>query len=439
MNDAAQKLVRRYYLYGGVYTLAASIIWGINTLFLIDAGLSIGEVFIANSAFSAGMMVFELPTGVVADTVGRRVSFLLSVAVLGATTLAYVGLAQTGAGLVSFAVVSALMGLGFTFYSGATEAWLVDGLRHLGYTGELDRIFSRGQMISGASMLAGTVGGGLLGQVDLALPFLLRSALLFLLFGLAWVGMRDLGFEPRRVPLRSLPHEAARVGGAGIRFGWGHPGLRLLLIASAVQSGFFAWAWYAWQPYFLELLGEDAVWVAGVVAAILAISMMVGNAIVEFVTQWCGRRSTLFIGAGAVFSLALIGVGAVSSFVPAVAILSLAGVAMGTQAPVRQAFIHHIVPSEQRATVVSFDSMISGGAGVAGQTSLGALSERRGFSAGYVIGGAVTLLALPLLVVLRRRGDEADFFVGSNPEHACPAPAIPAISHVDGRAPADLK
>ena len=100
------------------------MIWGVNTLFLLGAGLSFFEVFVANAAFSAGMVLFEVPTGVVADTLGRRVSFLLSVAVLSATTLLYVALAQVGAGVVAFSVVSVAMGLGFTFYSGAMEAWL---------------------------------------------------------------------------------------------------------------------------------------------------------------------------------------------------------------------------------------------------------------------------------------------------------------------------
>ena len=77
MPAAAAALVRRYYTYAGIYTLAASIIWGINTLFLLDAGLSIAEVFIANAAFSVGTVLFEIPTGVVADTIGRRASFLL--------------------------------------------------------------------------------------------------------------------------------------------------------------------------------------------------------------------------------------------------------------------------------------------------------------------------------------------------------------------------
>lgn len=101
MPDVARALVRRYYTYAGIYTLAASIIWGINTLFLLDAGLSVAEVFFANAAFSVGTVLFEIPTGVVADTVGRRASFLLSVLVLAGATFAYVALAAIGGGVVA--------------------------------------------------------------------------------------------------------------------------------------------------------------------------------------------------------------------------------------------------------------------------------------------------------------------------------------------------
>lgn len=432
MPDAAAALVRRYYVYSGVYTLASSIIWGVNTLFLLDAGLSISEVFIANAAWSAGTMIFEIPTGVVADTIGRRASFLLSLVVLALSTLAYVGLAQIGAGLLPFVVASVLIGLGFTFYSGAMEAWLVDGVRSLGFDGEMDRVFGRGQVVSGAAMLIGTVGGGLLGQLNIAIPFLVRSGLLIVLLIMAWFGMHDLGFQPRRVPWRQIPAEAASIGRAGVHFGWSNPSLRLLMLASAAQMGVFAWAWYAWQPYFLELLGRDAVWVAGVVAALLSVSMMLGNGLVEIVTRWCGRRSTLFLWSASVFSIALIGVGLVDSFWPAVLLLCLGGVALGVQSPVRQAFFHRVVPSEQRATVISFDSMVTGGASVAGQTGLGYVAQRQGFSEGYVVCGAITLTAIPLLALVRKDRDDADFFVGSRPEFACATPGVPAISQIDG-------
>lgn len=68
-------------------TLAASLIWGINTLFLLDAGLSNAEAFAANAFFTAGLVLFEVPTGVVADTRGRRLSYLLGTLTLALTKI----------------------------------------------------------------------------------------------------------------------------------------------------------------------------------------------------------------------------------------------------------------------------------------------------------------------------------------------------------------
>ncbi|MEN8235783.1 MAG: MFS transporter [Actinomycetota bacterium] len=433
MPVEAIRLVRRYYTYAGIYTLAASIIWGINTLFLLDAGLSIAEVFIANAAFSVGTVLFEIPTGVVADTIGRRASFLLSLVVLAASTLAYVGLAQVGSGVVAFSAVSIFIGLGYTFYSGAMEAWLVDGVRELGFDGDMDRVFARGQVVGGVAMLVGTVGGGFLGQIDLALPFLLRSALLAALLVLAFFGMHDIGFQPRAVTMRTLPTEASAVATAGIRHGWQSRPLRLIMIAGAVQNGFFFWAWYAWQPYFLELLERDAVWVAGVVAALLSLAMIAGNALVGLFTKACGRRTTILLWTGAVFGGASIGVGIAGSFVIALGFLLIASVAMGVQMPVRQAFIHGMVPSEERATVVSFDSMISGIGAVGGQAGLGVYAERSSYSAAYVVGGVVTLLAAPVVWMARRLNAPPDFFEGaeSHEPGACVPKGLPAIAHVE--------
>ena len=167
----------------GLYTLAASLIWSVNTLFLLDAGLGIGEVFLANALFSAGMVVFEIPTGVVADTLGRRVSYLFSVTTLAVTTVLYVLASVADQGIVVFGAISILMGLGFTFYSGALEAWLVDALRSVGVDGDLDHVFARSAQVTGLAMLIGTTTGGFLGQIDLAVPFVVRAVVLVGVFG----------------------------------------------------------------------------------------------------------------------------------------------------------------------------------------------------------------------------------------------------------------
>ncbi len=429
----SRRILAGYFTLAGLYTLSAAVIWGVNTLFLLDAGLSFFEVFIANAAFSAGMVIFEVPTGVVADTLGRRVSFLLSVSVLAATTLLYVALAQVDAGVVAFALVSVLMGLGFTFYSGAMEAWLVDALNASGYSGLLDRVFARGQQVTGTAMLVGTVGGGLLGQVDLSLPYVVRAVLLVAVFAIAYAVMHDLGFTPRRVTAAELPGEVARSARAGIEFGWGQPGLRLLMLASFLQMGFVMWAFYAAQPYLLALLDTDAVWISGVVYAGVALSTIGGNQIVSVASRYCGRRSTLLLVAAAVQSVAAVVLGLTGSFWVAVPALLLVTGSLGVTSPVRSAYLHQVVPSEQRATVVSFDSMVSNVGGVGGQIGLGALGEARSVGSAFVVGGVATAAALPLLARVRRLGGDPDVIVGerAGAESPCAASGIPAVSSVD--------
>ncbi len=432
---AARSVISSYYALAGLYTLAASVIWGVNTLFLLDAGLSFFEVFLANAAYSVGTVLFEIPTGVAADTLGRRASFLFSVIVLAATTLLYVALAETGAGVAVFAVVSVFMGLGFTFYSGAVEAWLVDALAETDYEGQLDPVFARGQQVVGGAMLIGTVGGGLLGQWSLSVPFVVRSLLLAILFVLAYGRMRDIGFSPRAMTMGELPAEMAANARAGVAFGWRQRPLRLLMVASMVQMGFLGWAFYAWQPYLLDLLDRDAIWVAGLVSAGISLSAIAGNQVVEWASERCGRRTTLMLWAAGLQTSAAVVVGLATSFWVALPALLLMTSALGLNGPVRQAYVHSVVPSSQRATVVSFDSMISGAGGVGGQVGLGALGESRSVSAGYVVGGAVTVVALPVLWAVRRLGGEADRIVGAagGVDGSCAAPGLPAIATVQGQ------
>jgi MFS family permease len=426
-------VVRTYLVISGLFTLAASVIWGVNTLFLLDAGLDIFGVFIANAAFTAGMVIFEIPTGVVADTSGRRRSFLLSAATLLVSTLAYVAIAAVGGGLLLFVAASLLLGLGFSFYSGAVEAWLVDALKATGYQGHLDRVFARGEMVSGAAMLVGSIGGGLLGNVDLAWPFVVRALLLGGVFLVGWGWMRDVGFTPRATTLAAMPAEMARVLHASVEFGWRSRPVRLLMLVALFQGAYQLWGFYAWPPYFLHLLGRDAVWVSGVVAALIALATIAGNTLVELFTRVCGRRTTLLLWAAAVMVAATVGVGLAGSFWTAVALLLLATVAEGVAIPVQQAYLHAVVASEQRATVVSSVSLVGSAGGIGGQLGLGYLARVEGVAAGYVTGGLTMLLTLPPLLLLRRRRERADMIVGrkAGKKAPCAGQGLPVVATVD--------
>ena len=434
-------MVRRYLLLAGLYTLSASLIWGVNTLFLLDAGLDIAQVFVANAAFTAAMVAFEIPTGVVADTLGRRTSFLASMAVLFAATVAYALAGVVEAGLPVFLGASIALGLGFTFYSGATEAWLVDALKVSGYEGSLDRVFSRGQVVTGMAMMVGTLAGGALGGVDLVVPFVVRAGLLAVVFIVAFVGMHDVGFRGHELSFRTVGAELTKVAKASVRYGVGSPSVRLLVLVPFFQFGFFMWGWYAWQPYLLDLLGRDDIWISGVISAAIALATIGGNALVRPLGHLFARRTTLMAVASGVETASAVGIGLVDHFAPAFSLLALFGVAMGVMGPVRQAYLHESIPSEQRATLVSFDSLVGNLGSVGGQVVLGRVARDRGIADGYVYGGLFTIFALPLVLVLRSLGGRPDVIVSERPaqDAPCAGQGMPAGTQVDAvaRTPAD--
>src|SRR5262245_17452048 len=105
MNAASKRIVGTYLSLTLLSTFASSFIWGINTLFLLDGGLTVTQAFTANAFFTLGQVIFEIPTGIVADTRGRRTSFLLGTATLFITTLFYLWLWQVKGPFWAWAVV----------------------------------------------------------------------------------------------------------------------------------------------------------------------------------------------------------------------------------------------------------------------------------------------------------------------------------------------
>ena len=236
VNPASRRVQRIYLILLLGNTLAASFIWGINTLFLLDAGLSNFEAFAANAFFTAGMVIFEIPTGVVADTVGRKASYLLGTITLSVTTALYWLLWVWHSPFVWWAIVSVLLGLGFTFFSGAVEAWLVDALTSTGYTGSLEAVFGRGLVVTGIAMFAGSVLGGVIAQAtNLGVPFLVRAGVLVVMFIYAFVVMRDLGFTPDR---SRGPVKATRlVLSESIEHGLKRRSVRYMILSAPFASG----------------------------------------------------------------------------------------------------------------------------------------------------------------------------------------------------------
>jgi len=275
-------------------------------------------------------------------------------------------------------------------------------------------------------MLTGTIGGGVLAQAtNLGAPYAVRAAVLGLTFVVAFVWMRDVGFTPTRGA--SVVAGLRGVVAASLDHGLRNPPVRFTMLAGLFASGVPIYGFYAMQPYLLELYGRSDYAIAGLAAALVAASQIAG-AFVAPRARKVFRRRTSALSFGIVASAgALLAMGLVPSFRVVLAALAAWALLFAAALPIRQAFLNELIPSSQRATVLSSDNLLGSLGGAIAQPALGRVADSSGYPASYVAAAAIELLALPFVLLARRERAPSD----PMPRAAQPR-ARPATGRNDG-------
>jgi MFS family permease len=223
----------------------------------------------------------------------------------------------------------------------------------------------------------------------------------------AFLMMKDLGFTPHRGkgPLK----EVRKVVRASIDNGWRKRPIRWLMLAAPFTGGVGIYAFYAMQPYLLELYGdEEAYFVAGLAAAIIAGAQIVGGFMVPLVRRLFVKRTDVLIFTAAVSAVVLMLIGLVDNFYAAIALLVIWALAFAASMPMRQAYLNGLIESEHRATVLSFDALMSSAGGVVTQPVLGRVADVNGYGTSYVVSAAIQVAAVPFIYLARREAAESD-------------------------------
>ena len=259
-----------------------------------------------------------------------------------------------------------------------------------------------------AAQVWGTSFGGVVAQLsNLGVPFLLRAGVLVVLLVVAALLMRDLGFTPERGvgPLKAT----GNVFRASLRYGLGNPPVRWLMLTTPFTAGVGIYAFYALQPYLLELWGdEDAYSIAGLAAAILSGAGIVGGALAPYIRRLFRKRTSTILLATVSSALVLIALAFTTNFWLAVVLLAVWGIASSIDDPVHRAYLNDMIPSKQRATVLSFDSLLGSAGGVVFQPILGRSADLGGYGASLMWSGLIAALATPFVLLSRAQKSPAD-------------------------------
>jgi MFS family permease len=401
---------RRLLVLSATRWLPVGLIIGLTTLLMIEREMSLGEIGLIFAAQGFVVLALELPTGGLADALGRRPVLMLAAAVgIGSATLFL--LAHT---LPAFLVALALQGVYRALDSGPLEAWYVDTAQADDPDVPVERALSLSTTVLGLAIAAGALAsGGLVawhpisGTSSLLLPFFMALGLNVVHLVLTAVLVREvrppqLGSRARRV-LATVRRTPAVVR-SGISLLGTAPVLRNLVLVEVFWSVAMI-AFETLHPVRLaELVGgeERAGVIIGPVSAASWGLFAVGSYVAGRAAGRIGVARTAVLarvlnGAFVVaMGLAAGPVGLITAFLASYTMHGAAG-------PMHNALLHRQAGPANRATVLSMNSMVAGGAYSLGLLALGPLAQYTSTALAIVVAGAFSIIGAVLYFPARRQ------------------------------------
>ena len=397
-----------YLLLEFVGSLSLSAIFTANIIYQITvAGLTPLQLVLVGTTLETVIFLFEIPTGVLADVKSRRLSVIIGYLVMGS------GFVLEGSLPVFWAIALAqgIWGLGYTFTSGATQAWVADEV------GEklAGQAFLRGAQAASAGGLLGIGLGVALGTANIQLPIVLGGLALILLGVLLVFLMKEKGFKPVERLDRSTWSAMRRTVGEARQLSRRQPVL-LVLLAIGLFYGLYSegldrlWTAHLLEnfipPFPAEI--EPVVWIGG----LNAFNSLLGMGVQELARRRVNlqraeriARALLVFAAGIV--LALVGFVLAKSFWLAVGLYVMISVLRGVTHPLQTAWINlRVDDPEVRATTFSVYSQVDAIGQIAGGPVVGWIGNAS-IRAALVIAGLVLAPVLPLYRLAQRSERDA--------------------------------
>ncbi|MEU8861220.1 MFS transporter [Streptomyces umbrinus] len=359
---------RGYLLVSGLDYFADMLLTVTSVLLLQSLGMGSGAVFALIAAVWIVEGVSEIPTGVLADLLGRRTSVAISFVL---RAIGYSALFLSGSVYVAAAGVL-LSALGGTFASGALEAWAVDETGAKDPSG-LDRLFAQGKIAENAGLVLGTLTGAALGTLDLALPQIvagLTCALAAVLSLRLMTGRPDPDRPPaapgRREAFAPRLRESFGEVMTGTRLTLrGDKVLIALILAAALLWLFRGIPGVQWTVVYEGLVGGNLLVLGAMrsVGSLLEIPLLGWTLSLQ--KRRASARRTVIVTASTAGALALVCAAAVKE--PALSIVCYVcfSTAFGLCMPGVRAAMNERIDSGHRATVLSvaslFNSLFTGG------------------------------------------------------------------------------
>jgi MFS family permease len=313
-------------------------------------GIKFSQILFLNAWFMFWNFLLEIPTGAVADFLGRKVSIILGCITGIIGIMVYVSYPN----FIIFMIAEVIFGVSYTLLSGADEALIYDSLKETGQTQFSKKVFSRMESFKLAGIVVGAVAGSFIAKnYGLRITLTLQAVPIAIAAFLACTFKEPPVWEKK--PTLSF-RSYKKILTDGVRFFIGNRVLKLLTLDMVVVNA-FAWIiiWF-YQPL-LKKVGVDIVYFGFVHAGMSLGEIFIINNFIRF-EGWLGAKKRLLFFSAFITGVAFIVLG-FTHYMPLViaAIILSAGFGL-TRGPLFSSYMNKYIPSDKRATVLSTTSML---------------------------------------------------------------------------------
>jgi|GEM_PF-518157 len=388
--------INNFYLINALFYMHLGLIGAMYIVYFYNYGLTKLSTNVLSSLFTITVFLMEIPTGAYADIFGIRKCLLLSGIFLTSSMATFL----IGNSLYFFALAQILWGLSFAFESGALEAWMVN---RSGFKGQqLDNAFARSRKINSLLSILGGLIAGLLSGLSLKWPWFLSllTALLYLMLVYRGVDDEKIENEKKVINVKHGLLSMRSIIGTSISYSINNVTVKTLIIFNIVISFCFSPVFVYWSPY-LSALFNKGTWILGWIWVVIKIANYAGNSILERISK-CNVNRKLTMGLSLIcISVALIIAALSSNFYIVLLMFITFEILIEIITPLQNAIINEWIPNEERATVLSFNSMICRLSNFFSLLIMGYIGDKISMQYTWIISGILILTNLVVLSFLK--------------------------------------
>ncbi len=393
-----------------LYTLNQSVHWfvvglyaPIMILFLLDNGLDSLQVGIVVGSYSAALILLELPTGGLSDSIGRKRVYLISITVHLAAISCLIMFRNFAGLLLGFF----LTGTARALSSGTIDAWFVDEFKRAEPNGNLQKALAKANTFIPMGIAAGALLGGVIpmtfgrflnhqyGSGIYVSNLLVMGIVLVVQFGLTSVLIVEVANRAQRANVMAGLRKFPEVISTAVRYGLKNRIILVLMVATfALGIGLMSVELF-WQPRLKQLLGsESQTWIFGVMAAGYFLAASLGNVIITpLCTKMNHNYPQILLGLRLVLGSTLLILAFQNTVLGFAALYMFFLLINGMSGSPHATIFNSQVPSERRSTLMSFESFIVQIGALVGSLTFGYITQISSIREAWIVAGSVLLVS----------------------------------------------